>query len=109
MLQAYRTASTMSVLYMHCCSPLERMSKNCWISNVRYFSLIFEYVCIVNRFNEFRTLKLVQNHKRSKTVSIGNLLIPQINFNLKESIIDSITAKKLTSLQIALAPSISYE
>lgn len=51
----------------------------------------------------------MQNHKSSKTESIGNLIIPQLNYHLKENTVDSITAKKLTQQQIALAPSVSYE
>lgn len=50
-----------------------------------------------------------KNHKKSKTESIGHLLIPQINFGLKANIIESIEEKRLTEEQISLAPSISYE
>lgn len=51
----------------------------------------------------------VKNHRSSNTGSIGNLLIPQINFELKSNIIQSIEEKRLTEQQISLAPSISYE
>lgn len=51
----------------------------------------------------------MKNHKTSNTGSIGNLLIPQINFELKENIVESIEEKRLTEQQISLAPSISYE
>lgn len=51
----------------------------------------------------------VKNHRHSKTESIGNLLIPQINFELKANIIDSIEQKRLTEQQVSLAPSVSYE
>lgn len=51
----------------------------------------------------------LNGHKISKTESIGNLLIPQINSNLKTDIMFSIETRKLTQQQIALAPSISFE
>lgn len=51
----------------------------------------------------------VKNHKGSKTESIGNLLIPQINFELKSHIVQSIEEKRLTVQHVSLAPTISYE
>lgn len=53
--------------------------------------------------------KLVKNHKGSKTDSIGNLLIPQMKFELKAHIVQSIEEKRLTEQHVSLAPSISYE
>lgn len=52
---------------------------------------------------------LVKNHKGSKTDSIGNLLIPQMKFELKAHIVQSIEEKRLTEQHVSLAPSISYE
>lgn len=65
----------------------------------------------MNLIDKFQSnfLFAVENHKQSKTESIGNLLIPQIDHNLKENIMDCIQAKNLTPQHIALAPSISFE
>lgn len=57
----------------------------------------------------FYSCLLVKNHKLSKTDSIGNLLIPQIKFELKANIMECIEGKSLTEQHISLAPSISYE
>lgn len=51
----------------------------------------------------------MKNHKGSKTDSIGNLLIPQMKFELKAHIVQSIEEKRLTEQHVSLAPSISYE
>lgn len=51
----------------------------------------------------------VENTKASALGSIGNILIPQMNNNLKDEIMAKIEAKLLTELHISLAPSISYE
>ncbi|XP_031640462.1 protein rigor mortis [Contarinia nasturtii] len=51
----------------------------------------------------------LKNHRFSKTNSIGNLLIPQIQYDLKANIIENIEGKSLTEQHVSLAPSISYE
>lgn len=51
---------------------------------------------------------LVENHRKSKTESIGSLLIPQINSDLKALITKSKEVKRLTELELSLAPSISH-
>ncbi|KAJ6642190.1 Protein rigor mortis, partial [Pseudolycoriella hygida] len=50
----------------------------------------------------------LQNHKDSTTNSVGQLFIPQLNFNLEAEINEYITTKKLTPQHVSLAPMISF-
>lgn len=54
-------------------------------------------------------LILVKNIQQSKVESIAHILIPQLNLNLEQHILDKMTAKALTLEHLAIAPMISYE
>ncbi|XP_055597200.1 protein rigor mortis [Uranotaenia lowii] len=49
------------------------------------------------------------NHRHSTSSSIGTVLLPQINFQLKEVIIERIASGTLTDQLLSLTPSVSYE
>lgn len=51
----------------------------------------------------------LKNHRDSKTLSIGNVLIPQLCGDLKSEIVKNIESKMLNEQHISLAPSISYQ
>lgn len=91
-----------------CCPATEwRMYVNRIV--LMFFIRLFCYSSLQCTWTIISFLFSVKNHRGSKTDSIGNILIPQINFDLKTNIIQSIEEKSLTEQQVSLAPSISYE
>lgn len=51
---------------------------------------------------------LVKEHQKQRTNSVANVLVPQLDGDLKTHIEQMIHAKALTREAVALAPSVSY-